>query len=100
MKEVGKVDLFTRLVADPSVDAEYGEPIEEIGDNVRIVRIDAGPSEEYLYKETPLGTIWTISSTTRSPISAPKGARPISCTATTPTAAMWAQGWRTFSACR
>ncbi|MBB4301877.1 sucrose-phosphate synthase [Rhodobium orientis] len=51
MKEVGKVDLFTRRVADPAVDPEYGEPTEQIADNVRIVRIDAGPSEEYLYKE-------------------------------------------------
>lgn len=48
---VGTVDLFTRLVASPKVDADYGREIESIGDGARIVRIVAGSPEEYLPKE-------------------------------------------------
>ena len=48
---VEQVDLFTRLVADPAVDASYAEPIEELGDGARILRIEAGPSEQYVAKE-------------------------------------------------
>jgi sucrose-phosphate synthase len=50
-KEVGRVDLLTRLVADPSLDASYSEPVEPLEDNVSIVRIEAGPPEVYLPKE-------------------------------------------------
>ena len=48
--EVARVDLFTRRVVDPRVDADYAEPEEDLGDNAHIIRIDAGP-EEYLPKE-------------------------------------------------
>jgi sucrose-phosphate synthase len=48
--DVARVDLFTRLVDDPHVSTDYARPIEEIGDGVRIVRIEAGPAE-YLPKE-------------------------------------------------
>ena len=48
--EVGRVDLFTRRVIDPRVDADYAQPEEDLGDNAHIIRIDAGP-EEYLPKE-------------------------------------------------
>ena len=48
---VAGVDLFTRLVAAPEVDADYGEEIESLGDGARIVRVVAGPPEEYLPKE-------------------------------------------------
>ena len=48
---VETVDLFTRLVAAPKVDADYGREIESIGDGARIVRIVAGSPEEYLPKE-------------------------------------------------
>ncbi len=45
------VDLFTRLVSSPEVDADYAEEIEELGDGARIVRVVAGPVEEYFSKE-------------------------------------------------
>lgn len=48
--DVRKVDLITRLIEDPTVDADYAQPIEEIGQNARIVRIPAGPPE-YMRKE-------------------------------------------------
>jgi sucrose-phosphate synthase len=48
---VAAVDLFTRLVTAPKVDADYGREIESIGDGARIVRIVAGSPEEYLPKE-------------------------------------------------
>ncbi len=48
--EVEQVDLVTRRVVDPSLSEDYAAPIEIVSDNVRIVRIDAGP-EEYIAKE-------------------------------------------------
>ncbi len=48
--DVDQVDLFTRVVADPNLSADYAVPIEPIGDGARIVRIEAGPAE-YLPKE-------------------------------------------------
>ncbi len=48
--EVARVDLFTRRVVDDRVADDYARPEEDLGDNARIVRIDAGP-EEYLPKE-------------------------------------------------
>jgi sucrose-phosphate synthase len=48
---VRQVDLFTRQVADPSVAGDYSELVEDLGEGARIVRIEAGPSEEYLGKE-------------------------------------------------
>ncbi|MEB3359041.1 MAG: HAD-IIB family hydrolase [Synechococcales bacterium] len=51
LPEIAAVDLFTRLVAAPEVDADYGKAIEPLGDGARIVRVVAGPSEEYIPKE-------------------------------------------------
>ena len=47
---VGQLDLLTRLVRDPAVSRDYAEPMEELGLNARIVRIEAGP-DEYIRKE-------------------------------------------------
>jgi sucrose-phosphate synthase len=47
---VSGVDLVTRLISDPQVSADYAEPIEELDDKARIIRITAGPNE-YLAKE-------------------------------------------------
>ncbi len=47
---VSKVDLVTRRIVDSEVDEVYAQPIEVLADNLRIVRIEAGP-EEYIYKE-------------------------------------------------
>jgi sucrose-phosphate synthase len=48
--EVAQVDLLTRRVDDPEINNDYAQPIEELGDGARIIRIDAGPSE-YIPKE-------------------------------------------------
>lgn len=48
--EVAQVDLVTRKIDDPQVDSGYAQPIEELGNGVRIIRIEAGPSE-YIPKE-------------------------------------------------
>jgi sucrose-phosphate synthase len=48
--EVAQVDLVTRRVVDDSISDDYAASIEVLSDNVRIVRIDAGP-EEYIAKE-------------------------------------------------
>jgi sucrose-phosphate synthase len=50
MKEVGRVDLFTRLIMDKTVSEDYAAPIEEINDKFRIVRIQCG-GRKYLRKE-------------------------------------------------
>ncbi len=49
-EEVERVDLVTRRVVDPAVSEDYAEPLEQLTDKVRIVRIDAGP-EGYIPKE-------------------------------------------------
>jgi sucrose-phosphate synthase len=48
--EVKRVDILTRRVIDPKVDADYAEPKEHIGKNAHIVRIPCGP-RRYLRKE-------------------------------------------------
>ena len=48
---IAGVDLFTRRVAAPGIQSGYAEPVEELDDGARIVRIDAGPADEYLPKE-------------------------------------------------
>ena len=48
---VAGVDLFTRLMSSSKVDEDYAEEIEDLGDGARIVRIIAGPAEEYFPKE-------------------------------------------------
>lgn len=48
--EVERVDLITRRVVDTAVSEDYAQPLEQLSDKARIVRIDAGP-EEYIVKE-------------------------------------------------
>nr|VFJ93626.1 MAG: sucrose-phosphate synthase [Candidatus Kentron sp. H]VFJ94397.1 MAG: sucrose-phosphate synthase [Candidatus Kentron sp. H]VFK01047.1 MAG: sucrose-phosphate synthase [Candidatus Kentron sp. H] len=48
--DVDRVDLFTRRIIDPAVSEDYARPEESLGENARIVRIDAGP-EGYIRKE-------------------------------------------------
>ena len=48
--DVGRVDLMTRQVIDPKVDADYAEPLEQIAPGAYIVRIACGP-RRYLRKE-------------------------------------------------
>ena len=48
--DVLQVDLFTRAVVDSSISDEYAKPIEELSNNLRIIRIQAGP-DEYIPKE-------------------------------------------------
>jgi sucrose-phosphate synthase len=47
---VSKVDLITRKIKDSSVSKDYSQPVEELSDNARIIRIEAGP-DEYIPKE-------------------------------------------------
>lgn len=47
---VRDVELLTRQVIDPRVDDAYAQPVEEISENARIVRIPFGP-RRYLKKE-------------------------------------------------
>ena len=47
---IDHVDLITQRIVDENVSPDYAAPIEIFSDNLRIVRIDAGP-EEYLPKE-------------------------------------------------
>lgn len=49
---VARVDLFTRLVAAPNQHPDYAREVEDLGNGARIVRIEAGPAEEYIPKET------------------------------------------------
>lgn len=50
LDDVEQVDLVTRLVPDAAVSTDYAQPIEQLSDKARIVRIAAGP-DEYLAKE-------------------------------------------------
>ncbi len=45
--QVSRVDLVTRLIADPKVDPCDGEPLEDLAQGARIVRIRCGP-DRYL----------------------------------------------------
>ncbi len=49
-KEIGRVDLFTRLIADKRVSEDYAQPIEVVNDKFRIVRIQCG-GRKYIRKE-------------------------------------------------
>ncbi len=49
-ERVGRVDLFTRLIADKTVSADYSNPIEVVNERFRIVRIQCG-GRKYLRKE-------------------------------------------------
>jgi sucrose-phosphate synthase len=50
-QDIGRVDLFTRLITDKRVSSDYSQPIEEITDKFRIVRIQCG-GRKYMRKET------------------------------------------------
>lgn len=49
--EVARVDLMTRQILSTNVDAEYGEPYEQIADRAWVVRLPFGP-HRYLRKES------------------------------------------------
>jgi sucrose-phosphate synthase len=48
--EIGRIDLFTRLIADKRVSSDYAQPIEIVNDKFRIVRIQCG-GRKYIRKE-------------------------------------------------
>jgi sucrose-phosphate synthase len=48
--DVGRVDLFTRLIADNRVSEDYAVPVETVNDKFRIVRIQCG-GRKYIRKE-------------------------------------------------
>jgi sucrose-phosphate synthase len=48
---VGRVELLTRLVEDPSVSPDYARPEEEIAPNADILRLPFGP-KRYIRKES------------------------------------------------
>lgn len=47
---VSQVDLITRRIADSSIASDYAKPVENLSENLRIIRIDAGP-DKYIPKE-------------------------------------------------
>jgi len=49
-KDVARVDLFTRLIADRRVSEDYAVPEERLSDRLRIVRIQCG-GRKYMRKE-------------------------------------------------
>jgi sucrose-phosphate synthase len=48
--DIDQVDLVTRRVIDPAVSKDYMQPVEQLSDKARIIRIDTGP-DEYIPKE-------------------------------------------------
>jgi sucrose-phosphate synthase len=48
--KIGRIDLFTRLIKDKRVSADYARPVEEINDKLRIIRIQCG-GRKYMRKE-------------------------------------------------
>jgi len=48
--DVSRVDLVTRMIADKRVAIDYREPIEQLSDKVRLVRIQCG-GKKYIRKE-------------------------------------------------
>jgi len=48
--EVGQAELLTRRIVDPAISEDYAEPVEQLSDATRIIRIDCG-EEGYLAKE-------------------------------------------------
>lgn len=48
--DIGRVDLFTRLVADKQVSSDYCKSVEVVNDKFRIVRIQCG-GRKYMRKE-------------------------------------------------
>ena len=50
MKEIKRVDLFTRLISDKALSVDYAEPIESVNEKFRVVRIQCG-GRKYIRKE-------------------------------------------------
>ena len=48
--DIGRVDLFTRLISDNRVSEDYALPLEKVNDKFRIVRIQCG-GRKYMRKE-------------------------------------------------
>ncbi len=48
--DVGRVDLFTRIVGDKHVSSDYAKPIEQVNEKFRVVRIQCG-GRRYIRKE-------------------------------------------------
>lgn len=48
--DVAQVDLITRLIVDKTVSSDYSQPIEQLSDKARIVRIQCG-GRKYMRKE-------------------------------------------------
>lgn len=48
--DIGRVDLFTRLVADRQVSSDYAKPVEIVNEKLRIIRIQCG-GRKYMRKE-------------------------------------------------
>ena len=48
--DIGRVDLFTRLISDKRVSEDYALPLEKVNDKFRIVRIQCG-GRKYMRKE-------------------------------------------------
>lgn len=49
-EQVGKVDLFTRLISDKTVSEDYSKALEEVNEKFRIIRIQCG-GYKYIRKE-------------------------------------------------
>jgi sucrose-phosphate synthase len=49
-EDVHQVELFTRLISDKTVSADYTQPVEQVGEKCRIVRIQCG-GRKYIRKE-------------------------------------------------
>ncbi|MBM9537592.1 HAD-IIB family hydrolase [Desulfobulbus alkaliphilus] len=47
---VRQVDILTRLIEDPGVEKDYAQPVEDIGEGARILRLPCGP-RRYIRKE-------------------------------------------------
>ncbi len=48
--DVCQVDLFTRLIDDPSVSPDYAQPVSKVDDKCRVIRIQCG-GKKYMRKE-------------------------------------------------
>ena len=51
LPEVARVDLMTRRIVDPQVDADYAQVEEILCPKARIVRIDAAQSPENVWQQ-------------------------------------------------
>lgn len=49
-EDIGRVDLFTRLIADKHVSSDYSNPVDVVNDKLRIIRIQCG-GRKYMRKE-------------------------------------------------